>query len=485
MHPRKLRGLWASAVVSLSCTPSPPAPGAASVVLTVEPAPAPAPPETAEPALVAKTPAELVSVEAMLQEGDTHYFAGKFEEARARFETAWAQMHPNPLALVMAGHAARRKGDSAAAEALFERARREAGREAKPACSEFGSYLATFDGPSSAWVSSDLVDAKHAWLRVDVKEGRVLYGFCSEATRDPATKAHAPVTWMPSLLDARWHRPEPPGCYGTGTAVDLIDLVYGGVVGSVPHTVAYDCNSGYYGALAFSEDRVVLASGADEPTPEVRVWRVADRTLVRAIPTAEPPMQIALSRDGARAAVATCSDVTLWDTTTGKRIAKVDYRYFGCASDNTSPSGMAFSPDSSLLAIGHAAIGSPKNHPPASEGLYWFSLFRTRDGRRVKRWAEEDQANKLVFSPDGAIVAGHHVFGSTGFLLYDLKSGPQQPVDDGGWPNAFSPDGRTLLTAGGLFDLSKHDKPARVIEYDVPGILERLGPYLLPARAKP
>lgn len=61
-----------------------------------------------------------------LQGADRSYFQHEFVGARSGYLAAWEKLHPNPLALVMAAHAAHRQGDSPAAAELLERARREA-----------------------------------------------------------------------------------------------------------------------------------------------------------------------------------------------------------------------------------------------------------------------------------------------------------------------------------------------------------------------
>ncbi|APR87983.1 WD-repeat protein [Minicystis rosea] len=467
-----------AAVALVACgAPSPLAPH--PITIAVEP---PAPTASAapaeEPPLRPKSAAELAALEQLAREADTLYFADRFDEARRRFERLWEQHHPNPLALVMAGHAARHAHDEAGAEALFERARGEARKDGAIDCSRGGGFgLGRFDGPNAAWALDD-----DAWLRLDVRDRRVLYGFCGDATRDPASKAHAPVTWMPPLLGARFQHPEPrrPGEASVGTAVEIFDLVYGGVLGTVPHTVEHsDFNEEHHGSLAFSGDRALLASGANGPDRELRLWRVADRTLLRALPLSHPE-GLALSPDGSRLAVASCADITVWDTTTGKRISKVDYRYISCrygSGIGSSVFGMAFSPDDSLLAVSLLPMGTLQRPAPASEGGEQVAVFRTRDGRRVSRW--EGEIFGLRFSPDGTRLAGYTRVGES-LVLHDVKGGTRAALEGAGSPVAFSPDGSVLITGHGLLSLANAAKPTSIMDDSAPSDLEQLGPYWIP-----
>jgi hypothetical protein len=483
MNPTSLRlacTIAAPVLLGVACAPPPPPAAPAPVSVQIAP---PAPIQTAapaaEPPLRPKTEGELVAVEATLREGDALYFSGRHAEARARFEAAWERHHPSPLALVMAAHAARRAGDRAGAEALLERARNEARKEPQAECAREGFGFARFDGAASAWIRGSAT-----WARLDVRERRMLHGFCGEATRDPATRPRAPVTWMPSVLAARWQHPEPaqPGAASVGTAIDLRDLVYGGVAFAVSHTLEHwDANEEYHGALAISEDRAILASGANGPDHEVRVWRVADRSLLKAL-RAEHTQSLELSPDGSRLAVATCDDITLWDSAAGKRISRVDYRYIGCAYGSgvgSSVQDMAFSTDNGLLAVTHIPMGTQKHPAPESEGGSWLSIFRVRDGRRTRRWAA--QVYSLRFSPDGSLVAGHSQAGA--LVLHDVKSGKTQELEGAGSPSAFSPDGHALVTATGVVDLSNPARAVPAMEYATASDLEQIGPYLIPRPA--
>jgi hypothetical protein len=51
---------------------------------------------------------ELAAIQRELQSCDEQYFSGRLAPARDCFLAAWEKHHPNPLALVMAAHAAAR-----------------------------------------------------------------------------------------------------------------------------------------------------------------------------------------------------------------------------------------------------------------------------------------------------------------------------------------------------------------------------------------
>jgi WD40 repeat protein len=96
----------------------------------------------------------------------------------------------------------------------------------------------------------------------------------------------------------------------------------------------------------------------------------------------------------------------------------------------------AFAPDGQTLALG------------SWDGA--ITLWDIASGRETP-WLQlqADRALALAFSPDGtALIAGTH----TSVVLWDLPSGRERATLAGSYPLAFSPDGKTLATgnlAGG------------------------------------
>lgn len=186
-------------------------------------------------------------------------------------------------------------------------------------------------------------------------------------------------------------------------------------------------------AVAVAPDGQTLVSGADDET--AKIWRINDGALLHELPPRQTLPEeknghgvagIVFAPNGKLLAVNRNNVVELWRTGDWAFVRKL----------GTSASySMAFSPDSTLLALGTAGISGVAE------------LWRVADGERIgKRTSHRHMVDEIAFSPDGNLIATAYC----GVQLANVRDGTQRNFTSPGeciTDLAFAPDGQALAIA--------------------------------------
>ncbi len=411
----------------------------------------------------------LARLREQLTAADGLYFGHDFSGARDAFLSAWEAFRPNPLALVMASHAARRAGDAASAKDLLSRARTEATSAERPAASPEcapgrRSAGRWFDHPLAGWFSIDGDWALSGTLiRVDLEEGRVLYAL-RDPTRDPGLEPRKAWTWAPNLVSAEWEQSETSDQgVARGTQIFLTDEITCQSVGALPHQVTHILyNDGYHGTLTFTLDGSLLASGSDAG---IKLWRIADRRLLFALETKQIGW-LEFSKDGKILVAATCAELMVLDVGSGKVLRTFQPPDMSCMGRLSSTvTGTAVSADRTLLAVGLEL----KTSGPT------VLLYGIRDGKLVSQW--QTTFAPEAFSVGARMLVGSAMGGSSSSELFDLALGKSRQIAE--IPIlAVAPTSTRLM----LYDTVVLDwaKPHGVKPLPPGPSLQSMGPYLIP-----
>jgi RNA polymerase sigma factor (sigma-70 family) len=253
------------------------------------------------------------------------------------------------------------------------------------------------------------------------------------------------------------------------------------------------------GMLALAPDGQTAVTGGYQKT---YFWDVATGKLIRSVDGGgrvvgySPDGRLVASVDvvfDENDAKVQFGKVYVWDAATGKRLAQLQLPINGCPS-------LAFSPDSTILAVGgrqfdnqgrcHTLLGlwrwdgtglkplweaKSDQSPTASDlrstavafsadGKHLASggflnntirIWNVQDGKEIRQWkASGTQVRALAFAPTGNALASGSADGSV--ALWDPASATKrweikQAADVAAL--AFAPDGKTLAVGGGLFRL--------------------------------
>lgn len=250
-----------------------------------------------------------------------------------------------------------------------------------------------------------------------------------------------------------------------GPAVISVDTV-----GQVERIYTFTEHTDRVYGLDFSSDGRLLASGSWDGT--IRVWDVASRQEIRAFDDPDGGWDVFFAPDDGHVA---SIRGTIWDIASGERVRSLDVRgsrvtfspdgsWMALVGFNAPIElwdvqtwqvvrelqghtdrvfGIAFSPDSTLLASG-SGMG------PSDVSDFTVRLWDVEGGRELHvLQGHRGDVHAVAFSPDGTLLAS----ASTDYTvrLWDVQSGELLHTlwhRDGLWDVAFSPDGKLLASAG-------------------------------------
>lgn len=214
----------------------------------------------------------------------------------------------------------------------------------------------------------------------------------SGAEPDPyvlATPRIEPMTETPEAVSSLAVSPQGDlAAVARGTHVELYPLDAQGTIAETPRATLAG-HSGPVNAVSFSTDGAVLVAAAGEPGlfGEIRLWSVADGSLIKSLRGHRDSLYAArLSPDGSLLATAGYDrDVLLWNAATGEKSLTLE-------GHNGAVFDLAFRPDGAVLATASADRT--------------VKLWSVATGQRLDTLGQSlQELYTLAFSPDGSRLA--------------------------------------------------------------------------------
>jgi WD40 repeat protein len=163
-----------------------------------------------------------------------------------------------------------------------------------------------------------------------------------------------------------------------------------------------------------------------------RLWKSLTGQLLAKIDLGEPAEVAAFSPDGSRLAIGSKKQTLLWDTQSGKQIARLEGRITLVQEQRDHPPSTPFSPDGAFVLTS-----------AQEEWLMW----NARTGQPVRR-APSHQIKSAIFSPDGKFIVEITDYGNYVELI-DARTGQHLHIlaRNGSFDNfiSFSPDSSRVV----------------------------------------
>jgi RNA polymerase sigma factor (sigma-70 family) len=193
---------------------------------------------------------------------------------------------------------------------------------------------------------------------------------------------------------------------------------------------------------------VVFSPDGRTAIADNHIWDVAAGRLLVALPS--PCTAAAYSAGGRRIVTLDRDGVRTWDATTGDELRRpIPVHWAGGTAE--------FSPDGRLVAIGCVAPRTPGRPNTGDHLIDPIRVWELASGREVAALlGHTDSSNGLAFSPDSRMLASVNgailQYADSGLRIWDVASG--KPLRRFKYPPlgarkvAFLPDGRSIVTAG-------------------------------------
>lgn len=242
-----------------------------------------------------------------------------------------------------------------------------------------------------------------------------------------------------------------------GGSIKLLNLQSNQVVQTIS---AFSDSRNNVSTMTFSPDSQTLLTDSENNT--ISAWSVnTGQRLYRLSGHSELVNSIALSPDGLTL-VSSGGDVNLWNLTT-KKLSRTLHKEPGW------PSSVAFSPDGQTVA---ASLIPPEDIQTSSQ--LEIAFWNVTTGKQIRSIPLQSDPSQITFSPDGQIMAVALVKctevecyerGENVVQLWNTKTG--QPIRTLSIAKhryepafsfnsvAFSPDGKTIASGGGMLSFSK------------------------------